>query len=74
MVNLIIVAQSLRSQYHQRQKFEDVDVALKTLRFFMRHAHTRKYLAHDSFETSSKMLDEIGRIVGRLIHPVAKAS
>ena len=73
MVHLIIMAQSLRSQYHQHQKFEELDVELKVLRFYIRHAHTRKYLAHDSFETSSKNLDEIGRIIGRLLHPVDRA-
>jgi hypothetical protein len=65
----IILAQGLRSCYHQHQKCEVVDGELKVLRFYIRHSHARKYLGHDSFKTSAKLLDEIGRILGRLLKP-----
>jgi hypothetical protein len=45
----------------------EVDVQLEMMRFFLRHARTRKYLAPRSYETAAKSVAEIGRIIGGLI-------
>jgi hypothetical protein len=50
-----------------------IDGQLAFLRWLLRHSYEeRKYLARHSFETSAKMADELGRILGRLINPVTK--
>jgi len=45
----------------------EVDIELEILRSLVRHAHFRKYLSHKKYEIVSKMLSEIGRILGGLI-------
>jgi len=49
-----------------------IDGQLEFLRWLLRHAHERGYLAHHSFETSGKMVGEVGKILGRLLNPVPK--
>jgi four helix bundle protein len=49
-----------------------IDGQLEFLRWLIRHAHDRGFLAHHSFETSAKLADELGRILGRLINPTTK--
>jgi hypothetical protein len=68
----MIIAHKDKSNYHQRQKFERIDEQVEYLRYLIRHSHERAYLSHGSFETSAEKVDEIGRILGRLITPVAK--
>jgi hypothetical protein len=65
----IIDAQRAKSKY---TIFYRIDGQLEFLRWLLRHSYERKYLAHRSFETSVKMVDEIGRILGRLMNPVPK--
>jgi len=45
----------------------EIDNQLDILRWLIRHSHRRKYLSHHSYETASKMVAEIGRIVGGLL-------
>jgi four helix bundle protein len=67
----IIDAHRARSKYTVLYK---IDGQLEFLRWLIRHAHDRGYLAHHSFETSAKLVDELGRILGRLLNPVPKES
>ena len=48
----------------------EVDVQLEMMRFFLRHARTRKYLAPRSYETAARNVAEIGRIIGGLLKGV----
>jgi len=47
--------------------FYDIDTSLEFLRWLLRHSHERKYLAHQSYETTGKKVNEIGRIIGGLL-------
>ncbi len=42
----------------------DIDVRLEELKFLLRLAHDRKYLANKSYEHSSRLVAEIGRLLG----------
>lgn len=42
----------------------DIDVQLEELKFLLRLSHDRKYLSHRSYEQSSKLTAEIGRLLG----------
>jgi four helix bundle protein len=66
IVQNIIDVHRAKSKY---TGFYKIDGQLEFLRWLLRHSHERKYLSHRSFETSVKMVDEIGRILGRLINP-----
>lgn len=41
-----------------------IDVRIEELKFLLRLAHDRKYLSHKSYEHSSKLITEIGRLLG----------
>ena len=45
----------------------EADIELEMLRSLGRHAHTRKFLSHKKYELLSKMLSELGRILGGLL-------
>jgi hypothetical protein len=51
----------------KRPGWYEVDVQLEMMRFFMRHARTRRYLSPRSYETAAKSVAEMGRIIGGLI-------
>ena len=42
----------------------EVDVRIEELKFLLRFAHKRRYLSHKSFEHASKLLVEIGKLLG----------
>lgn len=42
----------------------DLDVAIEELRLLVRLSHDRKYLAHRSYEETSKRVNEVGRLLG----------
>jgi hypothetical protein len=65
----IIDVHKAKSKYTLYYK---IDGQLEFLRWLLRHSHERGYLARHSFETSAKMADELGRILGRLINPATK--
>lgn len=46
-----------------------VDVNLEILRVFLRRMREKRYLSPRSYETASKRLDEVGKIVGGLVNP-----
>ncbi|MEW6115681.1 MAG: diversity-generating retroelement protein Avd [Nitrospirota bacterium] len=48
----------------------DIDVRIEELKFLLRLAHDRKYLSNKSYEHSSKLLLEIGRLLGGWIKSV----
>jgi hypothetical protein len=52
--------------------FYRIDGQLEFLRWLLRHSHSRGFLSHHSFEISAKLVDEIGRILGRLLNPATK--
>jgi len=62
----IIDAHRAKSKYVILYK---IDGQLEFLRWLLRHSHERGYLAHHSFETSGKLVNEVGKIVGRLLNP-----
>ena len=71
------VTQNLIDVHRAKSKYPilyKIDGQLEFLRWLLRHSHERGYLAHHSFETSGKKVNEIGRIVGRLLNPVDKDS
>jgi four helix bundle protein len=68
MQNIIDVHRA-KSKYTLLYK---IDGQLAFLRWLLRHSHERGYLAHHSFETSGKLVDELGRILGRQLNPKPK--
>ncbi len=48
----------------------DCDVLIEELRFLLRMTHDRKYLSHKSYEHSSTLIGEIGRLLGGWIKSV----
>ncbi|WP_028844734.1 diversity-generating retroelement protein Avd [Thermodesulfovibrio thiophilus] len=42
----------------------DIDICIEELKFLVRFAHDRKYLSHKSYEYVSKLISEIGRLLG----------
>jgi len=61
ITRLIIQANKTR---HKRSLLYNIDVKIEELKFLLRLAHDRKYLAHNSYEHSSKLILEIGRLLG----------
>ena len=61
MTRLVIQANKSRKK---RPILYDIDVKIEELKFLLRLAHDRKYLAHKSYEHSSKLVVEIGRLLG----------
>jgi hypothetical protein len=64
MLKTIIKTQK---SYAKKTGWYEVDVQLEMMRFFLRHARTRKYLAPRSYETAARSVAEIGRLIGGLI-------
>jgi len=67
---LYIVMRDVIKMNKSRNKtvlLHDIDTNLELLRWFIRHSHKRKFLAHQGYETAAKKVDEIGRIVGGLM-------
>jgi len=64
MLKTIIKTQKSSSK---KSGWYEVDVQLEMVRFFLRHARTRKYLAPRSYETAARSVVEIGRLIGGLI-------
>ncbi len=48
----------------------EIDVKLEELRMLLRLAHDRKYLSHKSYEQSSRLVAEVGRLLGGWIKSV----
>jgi hypothetical protein len=69
MMQQIIDLHRAKSKYPILYK---LDGQLVFLRWLLRHAHERGFLAHHSFETSVTLADELGRILGRLLNPTTK--
>lgn len=51
----------------KRPGWNNVDISLEMLRFFVRHSRKRKFLSPKSYETAEKKLAEVGRIIGGLM-------
>jgi four helix bundle protein len=69
------IAQNIIDAHRAKSKYAlyyKLDGQLEFLRWLLRHAHGRGFLAHRSFETSAKMVDELGKILGRLINPATR--
>jgi hypothetical protein len=58
------------SSRNKLQGWYDIDVELKILRGYVRRSRKRgsRYLSKKSYETASKMLVEIGKLIGGLIN------
>ena len=48
----------------KKQGAYEIDVCLEELRMLIRFSHDRKFLSHKSYEYISKLLSEIGKILG----------
>jgi len=48
----------------KKQGAYEIDICLEELRMLIRFSHDRKYLSKKSYEHSSKLLLEIGKILG----------
>ena len=57
----IIQANKTRAK---RPLLGDIDVKIEELKFLLRLSHDRKYLSKKSYEHSSKLVLEIGRLLG----------
>ncbi|MDP3013723.1 MAG: diversity-generating retroelement protein Avd [Candidatus Subteraquimicrobiales bacterium] len=55
---------------NKKQLLYDVDVKIEELKFLLRLAYDRKYLSHNSYEHSGKLVAEIGRLLGGWIKSV----
>jgi len=64
LMRLVIRAQKSKEKL---KWLYETDIELEILRSLGRHAHSRKFLSHKKYETLSKMLSEIGKILGGLI-------
>jgi len=49
---------------NKRALLYNIDVFIEELRLLIRLSHDRKYLAHKSYEETSKRVNEIGRLLG----------
>jgi four helix bundle protein len=61
IARLIIRANKTRLK---RSLLGDIDVKIEEMKFLFRLSHDRKYLSKKSYEHSSKLLLEIGRLLG----------
>jgi hypothetical protein len=52
----------------------DMDVELEMLRFLVRHAHQRRYLGSKGYHNASRMLAEIGKILGGMFRAFQKGA
>ena len=55
---------------NKRPILYDIDVRIEEMKFLLRLAHDRKYLSHKSYEHSSKLMTEMGRLLGGWIKSV----
>lgn len=67
LIRLIYLMNKLYDKQVRLAKLEEIDSYVALMRFLIRHSHSRRYLAMNSYETAEKMIDEIGRIIGALI-------
>jgi four helix bundle protein len=71
LLRLIIEA---NKKYHKKTTAQQIDIELETLRTFIRLASDKqlKYLSIKKYENWSKMLNEIGRMLGGWIKSMNK--
>ena len=51
-------------RYHKKTTLQDLDIEVEILRALVRKAHRMRYINHHRYETWSRHVDEIGRMVG----------
>jgi hypothetical protein len=61
LLHLIVLC---NKRYYKKTTMQDLDAELDLLRSQVRIAQTLKYLSFKSYETWSRKIDEIGRMVG----------
>jgi four helix bundle protein len=76
MKNCIIKIQGLiiranKTQY-KLKILHEIDVRIEEMKFYIRFSHDRKYLSKKGYEYSSKLLAEIGRLLGGWIKSCKK--
>ena len=72
MLNMLRLSIKIEKKYYSKTDLRDLDIELDTLRHFIRFAQDKRYynpnvappLAFKKYEVWSKMLNEIGRIIG----------
>lgn len=66
MYNLYRLCVAANKKYYKKTTFQEMDVELETLRAFLRLASDKdlKYLPLKKYEVWSKMLSEIGKMLG----------
>ena len=66
MYNLLRLIITANKRYHKKTTLQEIDVELDTIRVFIRLASDKdnKYLPMKKYENWSKMLNEIGKMLG----------
>lgn len=67
IIKLIIITNKSRSKL---AGWHEIDTRIEILKIFIRRFREKKYLSTRTYETASKRLDEIGKILGGLIKRV----
>lgn len=64
MLNVMQLIIRANRKYYKKTTIQDLDVELDTLRYYVRLAKDLDFLPFKKYENWSKMLNEIGRMIG----------
>lgn len=62
----------VKKKHTKKTSLQQLDIANTQLRFFVRLSYRKKYISDGRYYEWSRMIDEIGRIVGGWINSVEK--
>lgn len=51
-------------RYHKKTTLQELDIEIEVLRGLVRKAHRLRYINHKRYETWSREIDEVGRMLG----------
>jgi four helix bundle protein len=51
-------------RYHKKTTVQDLDIEVEVLRVLVRKAHRLRYINQKRYETWSRQIDEVGRMLG----------
>ncbi|WP_100523428.1 diversity-generating retroelement protein Avd [Mycobacteroides abscessus] len=64
MLSLLKLIIQANKRYYKKTTLQDIDVELETLRHYIRLAQGLTFLPFNKYENWTKMLSEIGRLLG----------
>ena len=64
MNNLLTLIITANKKYYKKTTLQEIDVELEKLRFFVRLSKDMKYIDIKKYEVWSRLLTEIGRMLG----------